>query len=109
MQYPRALALVLVFVLLFGLAGFVAAPAKVPKLKRLIAHTDRASDEAYFVSQGCEVVHQFKGSNLFMGHTAVECPDEVQLANVEEDELLQLMGLASDQQINADDAWALGY
>src|SRR3989338_8902815 len=99
MQPSRALALVLVFVLLFGLAGFVSAPkGKEAKLKRLIAHTDRASDEAYFVSQGCEGVHQFKGSRHFSGHTAIECPDDVQLANVEEDELLQPMGLASDQQ-----------
>ena len=73
-----------------------------PKVKRVIAHNAKAEDRALFESQGCVIIHKL--INL----TAMSCPEEI-AKNYEPDKIYHVLDTESNEQINVDDVWNLGY
>ncbi len=51
----------------------------------------------------CKVIHKLSDA------TALECPAGVKIEGAKEDEIYRIMDMGANQQINADDVWALGY
>jgi len=102
-------ALILILILVSSLfVQFAVAQSldvKSVKISRMIAHTTSFLDKILFKLRGCSISHELSDA------TAIECPEEVAktLGNVEEDKVYHIMDLGADQQINADDVWALGY
>jgi subtilisin family serine protease len=73
------------------------------KFSRLIAPHTSVLKKIEYRLKGCKIVHELKDA------IALSCPSEVKIEDAFEDEVYHIMDLSADQQINADDVWALGY
>jgi subtilisin family serine protease len=84
---------------IISLSSVEAAENKENKVK-LIAHTTSHLDKILFKLQGCEITHELTDA------TSLSCPENVTIQNSEPDEVLQILDVASDTQIKADQVWS---
>jgi len=95
--------LVLVLTMIFLAQIVVAFPSQ--DRARFVAHS---TNRILPMMHGCTILHELNDA------TAIECSRAVipilrNFMGIEEDQIFTIMDLQADQQINADDLWALGY
>ena len=66
---------------------------------RLIVRTTSLIDKVAFIFKGCTITHNLQDA------VSLECPNNVQIANSEPDQILHVVDVASANQINANLVW----
>jgi len=96
---------ILIGVLIFVLTGISLAQNfhSQKKFSRLIAPETSLVKKIEYRLKGCKIIHELKDA------TALSCPSEVKIEGAFEDKVYHIMDLSSDQQINANNVWNLGY
>lgn len=96
--------------ILFVIALFLfSVPVIADEEKRIIAHVTSDEDVDELESQGCKIVHKLKDSTSFACTSQVASKVDSEREDVEEDQIFWILDLQADQQIRADQVWALGY
>lgn len=95
--------LIVILVVSFILVFSVFAASDSQKMKRIIADTSSSNEIKNFQTKGCTLIWKLKSASSFY------CPEPA-LKDLKwrEDRVFQVVDLASDQQINADDVWNQG-